>query len=128
MTTRQSIYIDAFPHANPIPAACRIGSLLYSGVIYGRDSATQQVPASLDEQCQLMFQHLEAIVEAAGGSLQDVIKVTLWMKDKTQRDVVNRWWEKAFPDKASRPARHALQGEFSGTLLIQCDFIAVLSE
>ncbi|MGK3123748.1 RidA family protein [Candidatus Pantoea formicae] len=126
MNRRQSIYIDAFPHENPIPAACRIGSMLYSGVIYGRDAATQQVPASLDQQCELMFQHLKAIVEAAGGSLEDVIKVTLWMKDKSQRNIVNHYWKEAFPDKASRPARHALSGEFSGNMLVQCDFIAVL--
>lgn len=126
MGKRQSIYIDAFPHANPIPAACRIGAMLYSGVIYGRDGQTQQVPASLERQCELMFAHVRAIVEVAGGTLEDVIKMTLWMKDKSQRDVVNRYWEQAFPDYHSRPARHARNGSFDGNILIQCDFIAVL--
>ncbi len=126
MTNRRSIYIDAFPHANPIPAACRIGAMLYSGVIYGRDGVTQQVPVSLDRQCELMFIHVQSIVETAGGSLADVIKMTLWMKDKSQREVVNRYWERAFPDIHSRPARHTLDGSFSGNILIQCDFVAVL--
>ncbi|MBP2197670.1 RidA family protein [Pantoea cypripedii] len=127
MATRESIYIDAFPHANPIPAACRVGSMLYSGVIYGRDPQTQQVPADLGEQCALMFRHMASIVCAAGGSMEDVIKVTLWMQDKTQREVVNRYWLQAFPQPHSRPARHALEGNFSGNTLIQCDFIAVLA-
>ncbi|ADU69165.1 RidA family protein [Pantoea sp. At-9b] len=126
MSRRESIYIDAFPHANPIPAACRVGAMLYSGVIYGRDPQTQQVPADLAQQCALMFSHIESIVKAAGGTLNDVIKVTLWMQDKSQREVVNHFWLAAFPDENSRPARHALDGNFSGNTLIQCDFIAVL--
>lgn len=126
MSRRESIYIDAFPHANPIPAACRVDAMLYSGVIYGRDPQTQQVPADLGQQCALMFSHIESIVKAAGGTLNDVIKVTLWMQDKSQREVVNRYWLATFPDENSRPARHALDGNFSGNTLIQCDFIAVL--
>ena len=128
MTKRQSIYIEAFPHANPVPAASRIGQMLYSGVIYGREGATQQVPASLERQCELMFGHLQSIVSAAGGTLDDVIKVTLWMVDKTQRAVVNPYWEALFPDAASRPARHTLESTSSGNILIQCDFVAVLSD
>lgn len=124
---RESIYIDAFPHANPIPAACRIDNMIYSGVIYGRDPQTQQVPDNLDAQCALMFRHVQTIVEAAGGTLEDVIKMTLWMEDKSQRQVVNRHWERIFPDPHSRPARHALDGTFPGTILIQCDFVAVLT-
>ncbi len=52
--------------------------------------------------------------------------MTLWMQDKSQRETVNRHWEKAFPDASARPARHALEGNFTGNTLIQCDFIAVL--
>ena len=38
MTRRKSIHIGEFKHANPIPNACRIGNLLMSGVILGRDA------------------------------------------------------------------------------------------
>lgn len=126
MSKRQSIYIDGFPHTNPIPAACRIGPMLCSGVIYGRDPHTQQVPADLEQQCELMFMHVRSILDAAGGTLEDVIKMTLWMQDKSQRNTVNRYWEKAFPDAGARPARHTLDGNFTGNTLIQCDFMAVL--
>ncbi|XBS71432.1 hypothetical protein ABK905_11145 [Acerihabitans sp. KWT182] len=55
------------------------------------------------------------------------MKITLWMRDKNQRDIVNRHWERVFPDPQSRPARHALDGNFSGNIRFQCDFIAVLA-
>lgn len=124
---RQSIYSHDFPHANPTPAASRIGNMVYSAVIYGRDPQSQTVPADIEQQCRFMFGHMCAIVEAAGGSSEDIIKVTLWMADKSQRTVVNRHWEGLFPDPASRPARHTLDGHFDGNTLIQCTFIAVLS-
>lgn len=126
MARRESIYIADFPHANPVPAACRIDNMLYSGVLYGRDPQTRLVPADLDEQCALMFRHVVTLVTAAGGSPDDIIKITLWMADKHQRTVVNRHWEALFPDPKTRPARHTLPGVFEGTMLIQCDFVAVL--
>ena len=128
MAKRQSIYIAGFPHANPTPAACRIGQMLYSAVVYGRDPETQLVPPEIDRQVALMFEHVRNIVEAAGGSMDDIIKFTLWMQDKSQREVVNRHWERLFPDRETRPARHTLDGNFSGNTLIQCDFVAVISE
>ncbi|WP_111495041.1 RidA family protein [Marinobacter bohaiensis] len=127
MQRRQSIYIDGFAHRNPIPAACRVDGMLYSGVIYGRDPATGKMADGLESQCALMFGHVRSILEVAGGSTADIIKMTLWMQDKSQRDVVNRHWERLFPDPQSRPARHALDGNFTGNMLIQCDFVAVLA-
>lgn len=123
---RQSIYLSTFPHVNPTPAASRIDNMVYSAVIYGRDPENQQVPEDIDRQCAFMFGHVCAIVEAAGGTPDDIIKMTLWMADKSQRSVVNRHWEALFPDADSRPARHTLDGRFEGNTLIQCNFIAVL--
>ena len=80
---RKSIHIGGFKHANPIPNACRIGDLVMSGVILGRDAAGQ-MPDSLEAQCANMFGHMKAIVEAAGGSTDDIIKMTVWLNDRTQ--------------------------------------------
>ena len=55
-------------------------------------------------------------------------KMTIWMKDKSQRHVINPHWEEMFPDPQDRPARHALKSDLDGDMLVQCDFIAVLPE
>jgi enamine deaminase RidA (YjgF/YER057c/UK114 family) len=69
---------------------------------------------------------MKAIVEAGGGSTDDIIKMTVWLKDRSQRAPVNAEWVRMFPDEHSRPARHSLHMEMEGGALVQCDFTAVI--
>jgi len=123
---RSSIYVEGFAHRNPVPAACRIGNLVYSGGIHGLDPETGKTAEGMERQCELMFAHVRAIVTAAGASPDDIVKMTLWMKDRSQRELVNPHWEALFPDPNNRPTRHAIKAELENGMLIQCDFIAVL--
>ena len=123
---RKSIHIGEFKHVNPIPNACRIGNLVMSGVIVGRDPGTGNIPDSLEAQCANMFAHMKATVEAAGGTTDDIIKITVWLKDRAHRAPLNAVWLQYFPDEHSRPARHSLQMDMDGGALVQCDFTAVV--
>jgi 2-iminobutanoate/2-iminopropanoate deaminase len=128
MPKRTSIYVDAFGHKNPIPAACRIGNTLMSGIVYGLDPTTGKTAPGLDAQCALMFQHVRTIVEAGGGTTEDILKLTVWLKDRAQREPVNREWLKMFPDPANRPARQAMQADLTGDMLVHCDFVAIIDD
>jgi len=125
--TRRSIYPEGFNHKNPIPAACRLGALLFSGSIQGTDPATGAYGDTLARQCELMFDHMRRIVEAGGGSMTRIVKMTVWMRDRNQRAALNAVWLKAFPDPQDRPARHTMQADLDGEKLIECDFVAVLT-
>lgn len=125
---RKSIYAEGFGHKNPIPAGCRIGNMIYSGSIQGSDPATGAYGATLAEQCELMFAHVKRIVEAGGGGPDDIIKMTVWMKDRSQRADLNAVWLRFFPDPNMRPARHTMQADLDGGKMIECDFVAVLDE
>ncbi|SAI51891.1 endoribonuclease [Bordetella ansorpii] len=124
--TRRSIYAEGFSHKNPIPAACRVGAMLYSGSIQGTDPADGAYGDTLERQCELMFDHVRRIVEAGGGSLDRIAKMTVWMRDRGQRAALNAVWLRVFPDPQSRPARHTMRADLDGDKLIECDFIAVL--
>ena len=126
MSKRTSIYVEGFGHKNPIPPASRIGNLIYSGSIQGTDPVTRALPATLEEQCAFMFANVRRIVEGGGGTTDDIIKMTVWMTDRSQRAPLNRDWETMFPDPATRPARHTMQSNLDLGKLIECDFIAVL--
>jgi enamine deaminase RidA (YjgF/YER057c/UK114 family) len=125
---RRSIHVGGFGHVNPVPAASRIGCFVFSGAITGRDPETREMPTDLDTQCVNMFRHVREIAEAAGGSTDDIVKMTIWLRDYRDRDALNWQWEAMFPDPDSRPARHALAATFDGHMLVQCDFIAVLGD
>jgi 2-iminobutanoate/2-iminopropanoate deaminase len=127
MAKRQSIYIEGFAHKNPIPAASRLGNMLMTGIITGMDPATGKVALTLEAQCAFMFQHVRSIMAAAGGSTDDIVKMSIWMADRSQRDVLNAEWIKMFPDAASRPARHTSQASLEGGQLINCDITAVFT-
>jgi len=128
MGRRESIELPGFGHANPIPAAARIGNLLMSGVLTGRDPATREMPASLDDQCTNVFTHVRALLAAAGGSCDDVVKMTFWLAAHRDRDALNREWVAMFPDPTDRPARQAMAATLDGACLIQCDLVAVLTD
>jgi 2-iminobutanoate/2-iminopropanoate deaminase len=85
------------------------------------------MPGTLEAQAAAMFAALRAVVEAAGGTPADVVKVTVWLADLGRQDALNREWVALFPDAAKRPARHALQGTLDGGKLIECEFVAVLT-
>ena len=65
-------------------------------------------------------------MKAAGGSTDDIIKMNVWMKDRSNRDVLNAEWVKMFPDPASRPARQIMEVPMETGVLVQCDFMAVI--
>ncbi|MCS5713149.1 RidA family protein [Herbiconiux sp. CPCC 205716] len=126
MPPRESIELPGFGHANPIPAASRISPFLFSGVLTGRDPSTRELPETLDEQCVNVFHHVRALMSAAGGSPDDIVKLTFWLADYRDRAALNREWLALFPDAASRPARQAMAAQLDGGSLIQCDLVAVL--
>jgi enamine deaminase RidA (YjgF/YER057c/UK114 family) len=124
MAKRQSYEAAGFGHQNPIPAAARVGPLVMSGVIIGFDPATGKPPPDLHAQVQFMFDHLERIVQASGCTMEEVVKVTVWMTDRTQRQALNERWVALFPNPQSRPARHTLDASLGPGILVQCDFTA----
>jgi 2-iminobutanoate/2-iminopropanoate deaminase len=128
MTGRKSIEIEGFKHKNPIPAACRLGNMLMTGIITGTDPATGKLADTLEAQCTNVFHHVRAIMKAAGGSTDDIIKMNVWMADRGRRDVLNAEWVKMFPDPHWRPARHTSQTALEGGQLIVCDITAVFAE
>ena len=121
---RRSISVDTFAHKSPIPNACRIGNVIASGLIRGAEADGTFTP-DMNRQCELMFQNMKTTVEAGGGSVDDIIKLTVWM-EKLDRAPINAQWSKMFPDHDSRPARQVMETSMEPGVLIQCDFMAVL--
>ncbi|MBV8888074.1 MAG: RidA family protein [Alphaproteobacteria bacterium] len=129
MQTRRSIDVEGAKHVNPIPTACRRGPFVVTGAISGADPATGKVSEDLDAQCRQMFENVGRVITAAGGTPEDIIKMTVWITDRSLREVLNRHWVVMFPDPQSRPARHTVTSrDLTAPMQVQCDLLAVLDD
>ena len=129
MDKRRSINVAGASHANPIPSASRRGPFVVSGAISGTDPATGKVPDDLDAQCAQMFANVRRVMEAAGGTPDDIVKMTVWISDRGLRPTLNKHWVEIFPDPNSRPARHTVtSGDLTAPMQVQCDLFAVIAE
>jgi enamine deaminase RidA (YjgF/YER057c/UK114 family) len=124
---RTSFEIEGYSHGNnPIPAVARVGNFIMTGGISGIDRASGKMPGSIEAQCANMFDLAARILETAGAGMDDVIKMTVYLKPDISRDALNREWLRHFPDPHSRPVRHTLINPYlPGDMLVQCEMTAV---
>jgi enamine deaminase RidA (YjgF/YER057c/UK114 family) len=125
---RVSYEIDGYSHGNnPIPAVARIANTIMTGGISGIDLASGKMPSTIEEQCDNLFEVAARVLEPAGATLSDVLKVTVFLKPDVDRAPLNKAWLKHFPDEHSRPVRHVVVNPYLAPgLLIQCEIVAVL--
>jgi enamine deaminase RidA (YjgF/YER057c/UK114 family) len=129
MSKRISIEVPGLEHVNPIPNASRVGPFLVSGGIFGKDPGTGKVPDGVEAQCEQMFANVRKVLEAGGAAPEDVIKLSVWLKDIADRPVMNKYWLQMFPDPQSRPARHTFPTpDLRVPLLVECEIMAVIPD
>lgn len=127
MGERRSINIGSQKHgAHPIPSASLKNGMLASSAVYGSPVKPDE-PIGIDDQCASLFATMAEICREAGGSLDDIIHVSIKLKNPAERDALNAHWETAFPDPASRPARHVDAAPLDhGARLIAAEFLAMI--
>jgi len=114
-------------HPQPFPAVVKIGNMVFTAGISGDDPETHKVPDDIDGQSKNCFTNMKAIIEAAGGTVDNIAKVTVYMKDRTaDRDAFNKRWTEVFPSVDNCPVRHVIPNDLQGNRRIQIEFIAVL--
>jgi len=118
----------AAQHRNPVPNAAILRGLLVTSGILGKRLDTDDYPAERGAQTALVFSYLEAILEEAGATPQDVIKLDLYFADKSDRALANEQWLRLWPDPARRPARQAHQAVLPDGCCLQIVAMAVLPQ
>ncbi len=95
------------PAAGPYSQAVITGGLVYTSGQIPVDPAAGAVTASgIEAQTRQAVRNLRAVLEAAGSSLDRVVKTTCYLKDMGDFPVFNRVYGEAFPQK---PARSCLE-------------------
>lgn len=106
---KRAIVTEAAPAAvGPYSQGIVCGNLLFvSGQLPIDPSSGELVSGSLEEKTRQVLSNLRAIAEAAGASLEDVVKTTVFLKDMNDFAAMNGVFAEYFPN--TPPARAAVQ-------------------
>jgi 2-iminobutanoate/2-iminopropanoate deaminase len=106
----------------------RAGNLLFvSGQLAITPQGESLAGADLEAQARQALANLRAVVEAAGGSLDRVARVTVYLAEPDGWPVFNRVFAELFG--AHRPARAVVPvSPFAGGFVVEVDAIAVLDD
>jgi hypothetical protein len=68
--SRRSIEVPGVSHGNaPIPMGARVGNMIYSSGIMGKDPANDTLPADAAAQAKFMFMNLQSLLAQGGADL-----------------------------------------------------------
>jgi 2-iminobutanoate/2-iminopropanoate deaminase len=116
---------DAPPAIGPYSQAVVANGLVFCSGTAGIDPATGVAPDGIEEQTELALRNLEAVLTAAGASLETVVKTTIFYADVDDFAAINAIYARYMPDPP--PARSAPANvSLPRNLLISIDAIAVL--
>jgi len=85
--------------------AVRTGQTVYLSGQIGLDPTTQALVEGIDAQIEQVFLNLTAVAKASGGTLDDVVKLNVYLVDLTHFPKVNeamsRHFQKPYPARAA---------------------------
>ena len=107
MAEKRYIHTEAAPAAiGTYSQAVRTGHTVYlSGQIPLDPSTMELVDGDIDAQIRQVFDNLSAVAGAAGGSLFDVVKLTVYLVDigdfPRVNEIMSEYFEKPYPARAA---------------------------
>lgn len=123
--TRRRIQTELAPAAlGPYSQAVVAGGLVFCSGTVGIDPATGDVPDGIEAQTEQALRNLAAILEAAGSSMAELVKTTIFYADVADFPALNEVYGRHMPDPP--PARSAPANVvLPRGLLVSIDAIAV---
>ena len=105
--------------------AVKVGNTVYCSGQIGLDPATMQMVEGFEAQTVRVFENLKAVAEAAGGSLADVVRLTIYLTDLANfakvNEVMARYFAEPFPARAAVGVKELPKGG-----VVEADAILVL--
>lgn len=105
--SKKSIHSDSAPAAiGTYSQAIRSGNLVFLSGQIPLDPATMEVvDGDFEARARRVFDNLRAVAEAAGGSLDQVVKVTIFLTDlgnfATVNSVMEDYFQQPYPARAA---------------------------
>jgi 2-iminobutanoate/2-iminopropanoate deaminase len=125
---KQPIRTDAAPapfQGAPYSQAIKANGLVFvSGQVALRPGAKELVPGGIVEQTEQVFANLRAILEAAGSSLAEIVKTTVFLQSFDDFGAMNEVYARHVGD--TPPARSTFEvGKLPSGALIEIEAVAL---
>ena len=126
--TRQAATSDQAPAAlGPYSQAIVAGGFVFCSGTAGIDPTTGEAPDGIEAQTEQALTNLGAVLEAAGASMADLVKTTIFYSNVEDFSILNAVYARHMPDPP--PARSAPANvTLPRGLLVSIDAIAVLPD
>ena len=124
---RETISTDKAPKAiGPYAQAIKAGEFIYTaGQIPIDPQSGNLIAGGIAEQTRQVLENLKAVLEAAGSSLDQVIKATVYLKNMADFTVLNEVYGEYLG--AAKPARSTVAvAELPRGALVEIDFVAMV--
>jgi len=110
----------------PYSQAIRVGDLVFTAGQLAFDPATGKlVEGAIEEHTRQVLRNIAAVLEAAGSSLDKVVKTTVFLKDMGDFRAMNEVYGEFFPNEP--PARSTVEvANLALGALVEIDAIAVV--
>ena len=120
---KQEVTTQQAPPPGPYSQGIRAGDFIFVSGQGPLDPATKQiVGATIQEQTTRVLDNIKAIVEAAGATMDDVVKSTVHLLDIGDFDDFNAVYVTYFGDP--KPTRTTVQSVLWGGILVEIDVVA----
>ncbi|MCP8971184.1 RidA family protein [Ectobacillus ponti] len=102
------VHTNQAPQAiGPYSQGIIVNGMFYSSGQIPLTAEGQLVTGDVQEQTHQVFRNLQAVLEAAGASLETVVKTTVFLKDMNDFDAFNAVYGQYF--NTHKPARSCVQ-------------------
>lgn len=123
---RTVIHTDKAPAAiGTYSQAIQVGDTVYLSGQIPLNPQTMELVDGFEAQAVQVFENLKAVAEAAGGSLQDLVKLNIFLTDlgnfATVNEVMSRYFQQPYPARAAIGVAALPKGaqvEMDGVLVI----------
>lgn len=123
--SREVVRTDNAPKpGGPYSQGIKAGNFVFVSSLDGRDPTTGKRPSGIEAQTRQTLSNISAILEKAGTSLENVVKVSVFLSDVNDFESMNRVYTEFF--SKDQPARTTIQTTFRGDTLVAMDAIALL--
>jgi len=95
------------PPVGPYSPAIKIGNWLFTSGQGPLDPETKKFPEEFKDQVKAVMENLKCLVEAVGGTMDNIVKTTVFLKDMNKFNKMNRVYKKYFTEKP--PARSCVE-------------------